>query len=96
MDYHFLKVAGCNYGLLLGLIKELKQLGPFVIALFSADKKPSSLQKYLSQFVKEMKYTEKNGISISGKVFTVKLDATICDAPARSFLKERPFWLSCM
>ena len=34
-----------------------------------------------------MKYREKNGISISGKVFTVKLDAMICDAPSCSFLK---------
>ena len=72
---------------ILGLIKELKELGPFVIVLFSADKKPSSLREYLSQFVEEMKNIEKSGISISGKVFTVKLDAMICDAPARSFLK---------
>ena len=43
---------------ILGLIEELKQLGPFVIALFSADKKPS-LREYLSQFVEEMKYIEK-------------------------------------
>ena len=41
------------------IIKELKQLGPFVIALLSADKKPSSLQEYLSQFVEEIKHRKK-------------------------------------
>ena len=58
MDYYFLKVASCRWPIL-GLIKELKQLGPFLIALSSADKKPSSLQKYLSQFVDEMKFRKK-------------------------------------
>ena len=41
--------------LILGKIADLPKVGPFVIALFSSTKKPSSLLEYLEQFVMEMK-----------------------------------------
>lgn len=72
---------------ILGLVQELRQVGPFVIALFSGNHKPSSLQGYLEQFVEELKSIEKNGIKYFDKTYSLKLDAFICDAPARSFLK---------
>ena len=72
---------------ILGQVKDLRELGPFVIALFSSSKKPSSVQEYLADFINEMKSISKDGIKIFDKQYSIKLDALICDAPARSFLK---------
>ena len=45
------------------------------------------LEEYFLPFVDEMEGIAKNGIIINGKTFHVVLDAIICDAPARAFIK---------
>ena len=71
---------------ILGLVNELKDLGPFVIALFAASHKPV-LEEYILPFVDEMKRIAENGINIIGKIFQIVVDAIICDAPAHAFFK---------
>ena len=71
---------------ILRLVNELKDLRPFVIALFAASHKPV-LEEYFLPFVDEKKRIAENGITINGKVFQIVLDAIICNAPARAFMK---------
>ena len=71
---------------ILGMIQEFKQLGPFVIALYSGTSKPSSLDEYLQPFISELK-SFIHGIEIYNQVVRLKLEAFVCDSPTRSFLK---------
>ena len=71
---------------ILGLIKEFRSFGPFVIGLFAGMRKPP-LEKYLEDFIHEMKSLANNALVIDDRVFSLVLDAIICDAPARAFIK---------
>ena len=73
---------------ILGIFREFKDLGPFVIALFFGVNKPSSIDAYLQLFIDEIKRMHEHGIEIYDQRLEFKLEAFICDAPARSFLKE--------
>jgi len=46
------------------------------------------LTEYLKNFIDDMKTIFVNSIKVSGQLHHIKLAAFICDAPARSFLKE--------
>ena len=72
---------------ILGLVNECKQFGPFVIGLFSGKSKPSSLDAYLQPLIDELKFIFEHGIEIYDKTLKLQLEAFVCDAPARSFLK---------
>ncbi len=60
---------------------------PFIVAMFSGQHKPSPLEEYLKDFVTEYKHIKENGIVYKGQTYTVNIDALICDAPARAYLK---------
>lgn len=60
---------------------------PFIVAMFSGQSKPSPLEEYLKYFVTEYKHLKDNGIVFKGQTYTVNIDALICDAPARAYLK---------
>lgn len=60
---------------------------PFIVAMFSGQRKPSPLEEFLKDFVTEYKNIKDNGIVFKGQTFTVNIDALICDAPARAYLK---------
>lgn len=60
---------------------------PFVIGIFCGNSKPLDLEQYLSYFVQEVASLER-GFEVAGKNFTFKIDCFICDAPARSFIKN--------
>ncbi len=60
---------------------------PFIVAMFSGQSKPSPLEEYLKDFVTEYKHLKDNGIVFKGQTYTVNIDALICDAPARAYLK---------
>ncbi|KAK0134198.1 Zinc finger BED domain-containing protein 1 [Merluccius polli] len=49
--------------------------------------KPSPLEDYLKDFLTEYKHLKDNGIVYKGQTYTVNIDALICDAPARAYLK---------
>ncbi|KAJ8046375.1 hypothetical protein HOLleu_05025 [Holothuria leucospilota] len=72
---------------ILGRIGEITNCVPFVIGLYSGLAKPSSLDEFLKDFVNEMKTVEVEGFIFNSKQYTVSLDAVICDAPARAFIK---------
>lgn len=71
---------------ILGMIKEVPHR-PFVIGVYCGSSKPKSLDEYLHDFVQEMKEVLVNGVNFDVNKFSVKLDAFICDAPARAFIK---------
>ncbi|XP_041835337.1 uncharacterized protein LOC121636092 [Melanotaenia boesemani] len=60
---------------------------PFIAAMFSGKSKPSPLEDFLKDFLTEYKYLKDNGIVYKGQTYTVTIDALICDAPARAYLK---------
>ncbi|CAC5423105.1 unnamed protein product [Mytilus coruscus] len=60
---------------------------PFIVALFCGIGKPNSVQEYLSEFLEELQNLLANGISYEEKNGEVKVQAFVCDAPARTFLK---------
>ena len=60
----------------------------FVIALFCGTSKPSSLDDYLNQFIAECKNLSKNGIYFEKQHYNFKINAFVCDAPARAYLKN--------
>ena len=72
---------------ILGYFKEIESQ-PFPIALFSGEGKPDSIDNYLSDFVSELKNLKQFGFkNVDGKSYKINLDAVICDAPARAFVK---------
>ncbi|KAI2645238.1 Cell cycle checkpoint protein RAD17 [Labeo rohita] len=60
---------------------------PFIVAMFSGQSKPNPLEEYLKDFLTEYKHLKDNGIVFKGQTYTVNIDALICDAPARAYLK---------
>ena len=61
---------------------------PFIIGLFSGNKKPGNIKEYLYDFVQEMKKIECQPVTINKYSFFIRLQCFICDAPARAFLKQ--------
>ena len=72
---------------ILGSLKECPLSRPFPIAIYSSTKKPTPLDEYLNDFVSEMNSLKQYGFLFNGKTYIVKIDAVICDAPARAFIK---------
>lgn len=62
---------------------------PFIIGIFCGQRKPSSISEYLEDFVSEMQKI-KEGLYISevNLWVNVLISCVICDAPARSFVKQ--------
>lgn len=72
---------------ILGRIKEFSSCDPFVIGIFAGSSKPASVDEYLEDFIQDVEHVHSEGILLKGQRFNVAVDAFICDAPARSFLK---------
>ncbi|XP_065662938.1 uncharacterized protein LOC136085550 [Hydra vulgaris] len=60
---------------------------PFVVSLFCGNSKPSTAEVFLSDFVAEVKKLKDHGFVTAGSFFTIAVNAFICDAPARAFVK---------
>ncbi|XP_046407485.1 uncharacterized protein LOC124172123 [Ischnura elegans] len=63
-------------------------ISPFAEAIYHGSEKPQSCDEYLFEFVEEMKALKKSGLFLNSKRFEVALDAYICDAPAKSFIRQ--------
>jgi len=61
---------------------------PFVVALYWGANKPASLCEYLHDFVNELCTVLANGITRDNKHYAVEVSCSVCDAPARSFMKH--------
>lgn len=66
-------VSGCNEA-------------PFVVGAFAGNSKPTSSNDFLRAFVEELQTLLLHGLTINDSVVQVKLEAIICDAPARAFI----------
>nr|XP_047125729.1 uncharacterized protein LOC124807648 [Hydra vulgaris] len=72
---------------ILGSFKEISD-NVFPIAIFCSSSKPNPLTAYLKDFIAELKFLEKSPFEDNnGRKYIIKLDAVICDVPARAFLK---------
>ncbi|XP_058064827.1 uncharacterized protein LOC131214476, partial [Anopheles bellator] len=71
----------------LGTIVEEPKLRPFVIGVFCGKKKPQHIEEYLRPFVDEMRDLMATPCIVNGFIVNVRLQAFICDTPARAFLK---------
>ncbi len=72
---------------ILGCIAELPKADVFIIGLYAGSSKPLSITDFLEDFVSEMKDLIVNGFDLLGNHCLVKVNALICDAPARAYLK---------
>nr|XP_015840165.1 PREDICTED: uncharacterized protein LOC107399041 [Tribolium castaneum] len=73
---------------ILGLCKEFIDETPFTIAIFCGRSKPDPLEKYLEDFIAEVKSLRLKCKSHEGKNYSFDINFFICDAPARAFLKQ--------
>ena len=60
---------------------------PFIIGVYCGNKKPSSVDVYLTPFINEYKQLQEEGIFIDGIRYNVTLRCIVCDSPARSYVK---------
>ena len=64
-----------------------------MVALFCGNSKPDIIEEYLSDLnmninkLHEYKQNTKNGFAWDDKIYSVKMKALVCDAPAREFVK---------
>jgi len=61
---------------------------PFVVGLYCGAKKPASLSDYLDDFVTELCTLLGDGVTCDSKHYVVDVGCFVCDAPARSFVKN--------
>jgi len=73
---------------ILGMVIGLRVKRPFVIGLYGGNRKPSDVAQYLEDFVKESQCLEVNGINLGSSVWVFKIHSIMCDAPARSFVRN--------
>lgn len=64
----------------------IKTKSVFPVAIFCGDQKPQDLDEYLKQFVIEVGDLVKTGIYYNCKLYEVKIQNFVCDAPARAFI----------
>jgi len=70
----------------------------FPVGIFYGNKKPSSSNEFLNDFVMEAKNLTSNGIVINNKSYEVTVDVICCDSPAKSFVlnvKGHTGYFSC-
>ncbi|CAL1282894.1 unnamed protein product [Larinioides sclopetarius] len=71
---------------ILCLINNLQNSKPFVIGIFTGSSKPDNVSQYLFDFIQDVKELLQKPV-IGRKTFEILIDAFICDAPARAYLK---------
>ena len=73
---------------IMGILDQSIGQSVFLIAIFHGYSKPPDIFQYLSDFVKEMKVLESNGLHILGTHYNVRISLLLADAPVRAFLKQ--------
>ena len=61
---------------------------PFVIGIYAGNKKTVNLNDYLQDFLEEATTLEKQGFSFKNIIYKFKIHSFVCDAPARSYIKN--------
>lgn len=66
----------------------MPEIKPFIVAVFYGKSKPTSAEEFLRNFVTELNLVQRFGVNMENNVsLKVKLNAFICDSPARAFVK---------
>lgn len=58
----------------------------FIIGIYYGLEKPADANDFLQEFVEEAAKLCTNGINVNGQIISCRIDALICDAPAKSFV----------
>jgi len=58
----------------------------FIIGIYFGNEKPADANDFLYDFINEAKQICENGIDINGQNIPCKIDALICDTPAKAFV----------
>jgi hypothetical protein len=61
---------------------------PFVVGLYCGCKKPGNISEYMPDFICELGQLLQVGLDVEGIHYSVKIANFVCDAPARSFVKN--------
>lgn len=69
------------------ILCSVKRFQPFIVAIYCGSEKPNSVSDFMSDFLEELIRLQQDRIAFQGGNITVKVNAFICDAPARAFLK---------
>lgn len=69
------------------ILCSVKRFQPFIVAIFCGTAKPNSVSDFMADFLEDLKRLQRDGIIFQDETLNVKLNAFICDAPARAFLK---------
>ena len=67
------------------VVKSMHQL--FVVALYCGTQKPDNVNEFLYDFVVEAYELYEKGMNLDDNLVFVRVQAIICDAPARAFVK---------
>lgn len=71
-------------------IARIPEIKPMVVAIYLGTCKPGSVEQFLRKFVDEFNDVCVNGMSVlNGGILRVKINAFICDKPARALIKCR-------
>lgn len=82
------KSSSLEFYPILAVCNECIDASPFAIALFCGTGKPEPIEIFLTDFIKECKYLKLNGIQFEGNLYSFDIHYFICDAPARSYLRQ--------
>ncbi|CAI6358648.1 unnamed protein product [Macrosiphum euphorbiae] len=64
------------------------QSQPLIVAVYSGDSKPKTVEEFLNDLVAELNTLILNGVTIGNRIFKIELVGFSCDTPARSFIKK--------
>lgn len=70
-------------------IADEPSIEPMIVGIYFGHGKPPSPDEYLEKFIDDLVEVLHNGIFINYKNYTVKINAIICDTPARCFVKGK-------
>ena len=73
---------------ILGTVVELPKADIFIIGLYAGSSKPLCVTTFLNDFIIEMKHLLQNGVRYLDQIYPIVVNAIICDAPARSYIKQ--------
>lgn len=82
------KSSSTDFWPILGRCVNLVDTSPFCVAIFCGVGKPNPLSAFLSDFIKEVKLLNENGLVWKSKHYSFKIDSFACDAPARAYVKQ--------
>ncbi|XP_077536347.1 uncharacterized protein LOC144148704 [Haemaphysalis longicornis] len=80
------KSSGSHFWTILGQVKDIDPHSPFVVGVFFGYEKPDNGNEFLRLFVNDLKTVTTAGIQVGALTIPVRLNALICDAPAKAFI----------